>query len=33
VQFVRFSSRRQETDVYNYVAARASAAGTSDNRQ
>jgi hypothetical protein len=33
VQFVRYSARRQETDVFTYAAARASAAGTSDNRQ
>ena len=33
VQFIRFSSKRQETDVYNYSAARSVSTGANDNRQ
>lgn len=33
VQFIRFSSARQETDVYNYVPPRAVANGQNENKQ
>ena len=33
VQFVRFSSARQETDVYNYVPSRAAVNGQNESKQ